>query len=121
MATAAAASGVHRRAGPGAHPGQDGTKGAPTAPRDLEALDSWLDESTGLMLTRCARPARTAADELVGPLAAPADQRRSGPPPDKEIAVHTYDAQLTQGRGAATATHVEVEGVGRVLTTVYGR
>lgn len=38
-------------AGPGAEPpARTDPKGAPTAPRDREALDAWLAESTELML-----------------------------------------------------------------------
>lgn len=73
-------------AGPDAEPpARTDPKGAPTAPRDREALDAWLAESTELMLDAMrdarGRPGPRLLD-LVGPLAGPGDQRSRGPAPD---------------------------------------
>ncbi|WP_174535863.1 maleylpyruvate isomerase N-terminal domain-containing protein [Micromonospora chalcea] len=107
-------------AGPGAEPPpRTDPKGAPTAPREREALDAWLAESTALMLDalREAGPdrgcwtwwGRSQAPETSGALARHQVQ---------EIAVHTYDVQLTQGAAQPLPTDVAVEGVDEFLTTV---
>ncbi|WP_371664654.1 maleylpyruvate isomerase N-terminal domain-containing protein [Streptomyces sp. NBC_00280] len=107
-------------AGPGAEPpAKTDPKGAPTAPRDHEALDAWLAESTELMLDamREAGPdrgcwtwwGRSQAPETSGAVARHQIQ---------EIAVHTYDGQLTQGAAQPLPTDVAVEGVDEFLTTV---
>ncbi len=107
-------------AGPGAPPpARTDPKGAPTAPRDREALDAWLAESTELMLDamREAGPdrgcwtwwGRSQAPETSGAVARHQIQ---------EIAVHTYDAQLTQGAAQPLPADVAVEGVDEFLTTV---
>jgi uncharacterized protein (TIGR03083 family) len=107
-------------AGPGAAPpAKTDPKGAPTAPRDREALDAWLAESTELMLDamRAAGPdrgcwtwwGRSQAPETSGAVARHQIQ---------EIAVHTYDVQLTQGAAQPLPADVAVEGVDEFLTTV---
>ncbi|MEU3466113.1 maleylpyruvate isomerase N-terminal domain-containing protein [Streptomyces sp. NPDC006733] len=107
-------------AGPGAEPpARTDPKGAPTAPRDREALDAWLAESTELMLDalREAGPdrgcwtwwGRSQAPETSGAVARHQIQ---------EIAVHTYDVQLLQGAAEPLPTDVAVEGVDEFLTTV---
>ncbi|GIG70492.1 maleylpyruvate isomerase family mycothiol-dependent enzyme [Phytomonospora endophytica] len=107
-------------AGPGAQPpAKTDPTGAPTAPRDHAALDTWLAESTELMLAamREAGPdrgcwtwwGRSQAPENCGALARHQVQ---------ELAVHTYDAQLTQGAAQPLPTDVAVEGVDEFLTTV---
>ncbi|MEA5362489.1 maleylpyruvate isomerase N-terminal domain-containing protein [Amycolatopsis sp., V23-08] len=107
-------------AGPGAEPpAKTDPKGAPSAPRDPEALDAWLTESTELMLDalRAAGPdrgcwtwwARSQAPQTSGAVARHQLQ---------EIAVHTYDAQLTQRAAQPLPAGVAVEGVDEFLTTV---
>ncbi|WP_030464645.1 maleylpyruvate isomerase family mycothiol-dependent enzyme [Kitasatospora sp. NRRL B-11411] len=107
-------------AGPGAEPpARTDPKGAPTAPRDREALDAWLAESTELMLAalREAGPdrgcwtwwGRSQAPETSGAVARHQVQ---------EIAVHTYDVQLTLGAARPLPADVAVEGVDEFLTTV---
>ncbi|WP_033222617.1 maleylpyruvate isomerase family mycothiol-dependent enzyme [Kitasatospora phosalacinea] len=107
-------------AGPGAEPpARTDPKGAPTAPREREALDAWLAESTGLMLDamREAGPdrgcwtwwGRSQAPETSGAVARHQVQ---------EIAVHTYDVQLALGAARPLPTDVAVEGVDEFLTTV---
>ncbi|MFB6890282.1 maleylpyruvate isomerase family mycothiol-dependent enzyme [Kitasatospora sp. NPDC056327] len=107
-------------AGPGAEPpARTDPKGAPTAPRDPEALDAWLAESTELMLAalREAGPdrgcwtwwGRSQAPETSGAVARHQIQ---------EIAVHTYDVQLVLGAAQPLPTDVAVEGVDEFLTTV---
>jgi len=107
-------------AGPGAGPpAKTDPKGAPTAPRDREALDAWLAESTALMLDALheAGPdrgcwtwwGRSQAPQTSGAVARHQIQ---------EIAVHTYDVQLTQGAAQPLPAAVAVEGVDEFLTTV---
>ncbi|MEW2427382.1 maleylpyruvate isomerase N-terminal domain-containing protein [Micromonospora sp. NPDC047644] len=94
-------------------------KGAPTAPRHREALDAWLAESTGLMLDALheAGPdrgcwtwwGRSQAPQTSGAVARHQVQ---------ELAVHTYDVQLTQGAAQPLPSDVAVEGVDEFLTTV---
>ncbi|GLY44594.1 hypothetical protein Amsp01_106170 [Amycolatopsis sp. NBRC 101858] len=107
-------------AGPGAEPpAKTDPKGARSAPRDPEALDAWLAESTELMLAelRAAGPdrgcwtwwGRSQAPQTSGAVARHQLQ---------EIAVHTYDAQFTQGAAQPLPTNVAVEGVDEFLTTV---
>ncbi|AWT46448.1 MULTISPECIES: maleylpyruvate isomerase family mycothiol-dependent enzyme [Streptomyces] len=107
-------------AGPGAEPpAKTDPKGAPTAPRDREALDAWLAESTGLMLDalREAGPdrgcwtwwGRSQAPQTSGAVARHQLQ---------EIAVHTYDVQLTLGAAQPLPADVAVEGVDEFLTTI---
>ncbi|MER5867364.1 maleylpyruvate isomerase family mycothiol-dependent enzyme [Kitasatospora sp. NPDC002040] len=107
-------------AGPGAEPpAKTSPTGAPTAPRDPEALDAWLAESAGLMLDalRAAGPnrgcwtwwGRSQAPETSGAVARHQVQ---------ELAVHTYDVQLTRGAAQPLPTEIAVEGVDEFLTTV---
>ncbi|MEY9904874.1 uncharacterized protein (TIGR03083 family) [Catenulispora sp. MAP12-49] len=107
-------------AGPGAEPpAKTNPKGAPTAPRDREALDAWLAESTELMLDamREAGPdrgcwtwwGRSQAPQTSGAIARHQIQ---------EIAVHTYDAQLAQGAAQPLPAEVAVEGIDEFLVTV---
>ncbi|MFE2261525.1 maleylpyruvate isomerase family mycothiol-dependent enzyme [Streptomyces griseosporeus] len=107
-------------AGPGAEPpAKTDPKGAPTAPRDREDLDAWLAESTGLMLDalREAGPdrgcwtwwGRSQAPQTSGAVARHQIQ---------EIALHTYDVQLTLGAAQPLPADVAVEGVDEFLTTV---
>jgi uncharacterized protein (TIGR03083 family) len=107
-------------AGPGAEPpAKTDPKGAQTAPRDREALDAWLAESTELLLgvLREAGPdrgcwtwwGRSQAPQTSGAVARHQIQ---------ELAVHTYDAQLTLGAAQPLPTDVAVEGVDEFLTTV---
>ncbi|VVJ21842.1 Uncharacterised protein [Amycolatopsis camponoti] len=100
-------------------PAKTDPKAAPSAPRDLEALDAWLAESTELTLgaLRAAGPdrgcwtwwPRSQAPQTSGAVARHQLQ---------EIAVHTYDAQLTRGAAQPLPTDVAVEGVDEFLTTV---
>ncbi|MEY9928981.1 uncharacterized protein (TIGR03083 family) [Catenulispora sp. GP43] len=107
-------------AGPGAEPpAKTDPKGAPTAPRDREALDAWLAEATELMLDalRQAGPDRgcwTWWGQSQAPQTSGAIARHQ----IQEIAVHTYDAQLTQGAAQPLPTDVAVEGVDEFLVTV---
>lgn len=107
-------------AGPGAQPpAKTDPKGAPTAPRDCEALDAWLAESTELMLDamREAGPDR-GCWTWWGRSQAPRTSGAVARHQVQEIAVHTYDAQLTQGTAQPLPTDVAVEGVDEFLTTV---
>ncbi|SNT63177.1 TIGR03083 family protein [Asanoa hainanensis] len=107
-------------AGPGAQPPpKTDPKGAPTAPRDRAALDAWLAESTELMLDamRAAGPARgcwTWWGDSQAPQTSGAVARHQ----IQELAVHTYDAQLTEGAAQPLPADVAVEGVDEFLTTV---
>ncbi|MGW4527444.1 maleylpyruvate isomerase family mycothiol-dependent enzyme [Amycolatopsis sp. NPDC004378] len=107
-------------AGPGAEPpAKTDPKGAPTAPRDRGALDVWLAESTELMLdaVRAAGPDRgcwTWWDRSQSPQTSAAVARHQL----QEIAVHTYDAQLTQGAALPLPTDVAADGVDEFLRTV---
>jgi uncharacterized protein (TIGR03083 family) len=107
-------------AGPGAQPpAKTDPKGAPTAPRDREALDSWLAESTALMLgaLREAGPDR-GCWTWWGLSQAPQTSGAVARHQIQEIAVHTYDAQLAQGAAQPLPADVAVEGVDEFLTTV---
>jgi uncharacterized protein (TIGR03083 family) len=107
-------------AGPGAEPpAKTDPKGAPTAPRDREALDVWLADSFGLMLDalREVGPDRgcwTWWGRSQSPQTSGAVARHQ----IHEIAVHTYDAQRAQGAAQPLPTEVAVEGLDEFLTTV---
>lgn len=107
-------------AGPGAQPpAKTDPKGASTAPRDRETLDSWLAESFALMLDalREAGPDR-GCWTWWGRSQAPQNSGAVARHQIQEIAVHTYDAQLAQGAAQPLPSDVAVEGVDEFLTTV---
>lgn len=107
-------------AGPGVEPpARTDPKGAPTAPRDREALDAWLAESTELILDalREAGPDRGCWAWWTSPQV-PHNSGAVARHQIQEIAVHTYDAQLTQGAAQPLPADVAVEGVDEFLTTV---
>lgn len=87
-------------------------EGAPTAPREREALLAWLAESTQQLLDalREAGPDRGCWVGWVGsqsPHTCGAVARHQV----QEIAVHTYDAQLTAGGPQPLPDEVAVDGV----------
>jgi uncharacterized protein (TIGR03083 family) len=107
-------------AGPGAEPpAKTNPQGAPTAPRDREALDAWLAESFQLMLDtlREAGPDR-GCWTWWGTSQAPQTSGAIARHQIQEIAVHTYDAQLAQGAAQPLPADVAVEGIDEFLTTV---
>ncbi|MBV1854865.1 maleylpyruvate isomerase N-terminal domain-containing protein [Catellatospora tritici] len=92
--------------------------GAPAAPREREALVAWLAESTRQLLDalREAGPDRgcwTWWDTSQSPQTCGAVARHQL----QEIAVHTYDAQLTVGDPRPLPTEVALDGVEDFLFT----
>ncbi|GAA1239298.1 maleylpyruvate isomerase family mycothiol-dependent enzyme [Kitasatospora nipponensis] len=93
--------------------------GEATAPREREALLEWLAGSTRLLLDalRQAGPDRGCWawwGKSQSPLTCAAVARRQL----HEIAVHTYDAQLTVGAPQPLPEQVALDGVEEFLTTV---
>ncbi|GLZ78186.1 hypothetical protein Afil01_29930 [Actinorhabdospora filicis] len=107
-------------AGPGAEPpAKTSPTGAPTAPRDREALDAWLDEATQSMLAamREAGPDR-GCWTWWGTSQAPQTSGAIARHQVQEFAVHTYDVQVTLGSPQPLPTEVAVYGVPQFLTMV---
>jgi len=106
-------------AGPGAQPpAKTDPIGAPTAPREREALDAWLAESTELMLDamREAGPDRgcwTWWGDSQSPQTSGAVARDQL----QQLAVHTYDAQVTVGAPQPLPGALALDGVDEFLTT----
>jgi uncharacterized protein (TIGR03083 family) len=91
---------------------------APPAPRDREALLAWLAESTDLLLDalRESGPDRGCWTWWAGsqsPQTAGAVARHQL----QQVAVHTYDAQITQGAPEPLPVDVALDGVDEFLTT----
>lgn len=94
------------------------TDGDAAAPREPEALDTWLAASSGLLLDalREAGPERgcwTWWGDSQSPRTCGAVARHQL----QEIAVHTYDAQLTVGAPRALPDDVALDGVEEFLFT----
>ena len=99
-------------AGPADAPGQVRAEGAPAAPREREALLAWLAASTQQLLDalREAGPDRgcwTWWGASQSPQTCGAVARHQL----QEIAVHTYDAQLTVGAPQPLPDEVALDGV----------
>jgi uncharacterized protein (TIGR03083 family) len=91
---------------------------APAAPREREALTGWLAESTGQLLSavREAGPERGCWTWWGGsqsPQTSGAVARHQL----QEVAVHTYDAQLTLGDPQPLPREVALDGVEEFLST----
>lgn len=91
---------------------------APAAPRELSALLAWSAESTSQLLNalREAGPERgcwTWWDRSLSPQTTGAVARHQL----QEVAVHTYDAQLTAGTPQPLPTEVALDGVEEFLAT----
>ncbi|MEV4626812.1 maleylpyruvate isomerase family mycothiol-dependent enzyme [Micromonospora sp. NPDC049523] len=106
-------------AGPaGAPPAEFGPEGLDPAPREREALLAWWDESTEQLLTalRQAGPDRgcwTWWGESQSPQTAGAVARHRV----QEVAVHTYDAEITLGAPQPLPAEVALDGVEEFLAT----
>lgn len=106
-------------AGPAAAaPARPGPEGAPTAPREREALLAWLAASTQQLLDalREAGPDRgcwTWWGTSQSPQTCGAVARHQL----QEITVHTYDAQLTVGAPQPLPDEVALDGVEAFLST----
>ncbi|MFJ5548904.1 maleylpyruvate isomerase family mycothiol-dependent enzyme [Streptomyces sp. NPDC093225] len=106
-------------AGPAdAPPAASGPAGAPTPPREREALVAWLAASTQLLLDalREAGPDRgcwTWWGDSQSPQTCGAVARHQL----QEVAVHTYDAQITVGAPQPLPDEVALDGVDEFLTT----
>lgn len=93
--------------------------GGPAAPEDREALLAWLAESTQLMIDalREAGPDRgcwTWWGKSQTPQTCGAVARHQL----HEVAVHTYDAQLTVGDAQAVPEEVAIDGIEEFLLTI---
>lgn len=106
-------------AGPGAvPPPKSAPEGAPTAPREREALLAWLAAATQELLDalRAAGPDRgcwTPWETSQSPQNCAAAARRQL----HEIAVHTYDAQLAIGAPQPLPDEVALDGVDEFVFT----
>jgi uncharacterized protein (TIGR03083 family) len=106
-------------AGPdAAPPPKSAPEGAPTAPRDLDALLAWSAEATGELLDalREAGPDRACWTWWSGsqsPRTTGAVARHQL----HEITVHTYDAQLAAGAVQPMPADVALDGVAEFLDT----
>ncbi|MFF3877654.1 maleylpyruvate isomerase family mycothiol-dependent enzyme [Streptomyces sp. NPDC001978] len=106
-------------AGPAAAPpAKSASEGAPAAPREREALLAWLAASTQQLLDalREAGPDRgcwTWWGTSESPQTSGAVARHQV----QEIAVHTYDAQITVGAPQSLPDQVALDGVDEFLST----
>jgi len=99
-------------------PAEAAVQGAATAPREREALLAWLTAGTHQLqdALREAGPDRgcwTWWDTSESPQTSGAVARHQL----HEVAVHTYDAQLTAGAAQALPDHVALDGVEEFLAT----
>ncbi|GGJ28312.1 maleylpyruvate isomerase family mycothiol-dependent enzyme [Streptomyces brasiliensis] len=117
--------GVHRRwaatvaAGPAdAPPAKSASEGAPAAPREREALLAWSVESTEQLLNalREAGPDR-GCWTWWGPSESPQTSGAVARHQLQEIAVHTYDAQITLGTPRPLPDEAALDGVDEFLST----
>ncbi|MEV4682308.1 maleylpyruvate isomerase N-terminal domain-containing protein [Streptomyces kurssanovii] len=102
----------------GPAPAKSAAEGAPVAPREREALRAWLAESTEQLLDalRKAGPDRgcwTWWETSQSPQTSGAVARHQL----QEIAVHTYDAQITVGAPQPLPAEVALDGVDEFLST----
>ncbi|MFJ5268537.1 maleylpyruvate isomerase N-terminal domain-containing protein [Streptomyces sp. NPDC088358] len=102
----------------GPAPAKSAAEGAPAAPREREALPAWLAESTEQLLDalREAGPDRgcwTWWGASQSPRTSGAVARHQL----QQIAVHTYDAQVTTGTPQPLPTEVALDGVEEFLFT----
>ncbi len=102
----------------GPAPAKSAAEGAPAAPPEREALPAWLAESTQQLLDalREAGPDRgcwTWWGASQSPQTSGAVARHQL----QEIAVHTYDAQLTVGAAQPLPDEVALDGVEEFLST----
>lgn len=102
----------------GPAPAKSAAEGAPAAPREREALLAWLAQSTELLLEalREAGPDRdcwTWWETLQSPGTSGAVARHQL----QQMAVHTYDAQITVGAPQPLPDEVALDGVDEFLST----
>lgn len=102
----------------GPAPAKSAAQGAPAAPREREALLAWLAESTEQLLDalRKAGPDRgcwTWWETSQSPQTCGAVARHQL----QQIAVHTYDAQITVGAPQPLPAEVALDGVDEFLST----
>lgn len=102
----------------GPAPAKSAAEGAPAAPREREALLAWLAESTERLLDalRKAGPDRgcwTWWDTSQSPQTSGAVARHQL----QQLAVHTYDAQITVGAPQPLPAEVALDGVDEFLST----
>ncbi|TQK50058.1 uncharacterized protein (TIGR03083 family) [Streptomyces sp. SLBN-118] len=117
--------GVHRfwattvAAGPAdAPPAETASEGAPVVPQEREALLAWSAESTKQLLNalRQAGPGR-GCWTWWGPSESPQTSRAVARHQLQEIAVHTYDAQITLGSPQPLPEEAALDGVDEFLST----
>ncbi|MEW2414254.1 maleylpyruvate isomerase family mycothiol-dependent enzyme [Streptomyces sp. NPDC046866] len=102
----------------GPAPAKSAAEGAPAAPREREALLAWLAESTDQLLDalREAGPDRGCWawwETLQSPHTAGAVARHQL----QQMAVHTYDAEITVGAPLPLPDEVALDGVDEFLST----
>ncbi|WP_406006071.1 maleylpyruvate isomerase family mycothiol-dependent enzyme [Streptomyces sp. NBC_00637] len=102
----------------GPAPAKSAAEGAPAAPRNREALPAWLAESTEQLLDalRKAGPDRGCWawwETLQSPHTSGAVARHQL----QQMAVHTYDAQITVGAPQPLPVEVALDGVDEFLST----
>ncbi|MFD7066278.1 maleylpyruvate isomerase N-terminal domain-containing protein [Streptomyces sp. NPDC059913] len=102
----------------GPAPAKSAAEGAPAAPREREALLAWLAESTGQLLDalREAGPDRGCWswwETLQSPHTSGAVARHQL----QQMAVHTYDAQITVGAAQPLPEEAALDGVDEFLST----
>jgi len=102
----------------GPAPAKSAAQGAPAAPREREALLAWLAESTAQLLDalREAGPDRgcwTWWETSQSPATTGAVARHQL----QQMAVHTYDAQITVGAAQPLPDEVALDGVDEFLAT----
>lgn len=102
----------------GPAPAKSAAEGAPAAPREREALLAWLAESTEQLVDalRKAGPDRGCWswwETLQSPHTSGAVARHQL----QQMAVHTYDAQITVGAPQPLPTEVALDGVDEFLST----
>ncbi|MGW1730223.1 maleylpyruvate isomerase family mycothiol-dependent enzyme [Streptomyces sp. NPDC001999] len=102
----------------GPAPAKSAAEGAPAAPREREAVPTWLAESTGQLLDalREAGPGRgcwTWWGASQSPQTCGAVARHQL----QQLAVHTYDAQVTVGAPEPLPDEVALDGVEEFLST----
>ncbi|WP_328665709.1 maleylpyruvate isomerase N-terminal domain-containing protein [Streptomyces sp. NBC_00322] len=101
-----------------APPGRDRAGGRPAVPREREALLAWSAESTKQLLSalREAGPDR-GRWTWWGPSESPQTSGAVARHPLQEIAVHTYDAQITLGALQPLPEEAALDGVEEFLST----
>ncbi|MFF2507557.1 maleylpyruvate isomerase family mycothiol-dependent enzyme [Streptomyces sp. NPDC058067] len=102
----------------GPAPAKSAAEGAPAAPRERDALSAWLAESTEQLLDalRKAGPDRGCWawwETLQSPHTSGAVARHQL----QQMAVHTYDAQITVGAPQPLPDEVALDGVDEFLST----